>query len=515
MLIGRITQAGAPSLSAVSGRNGHALLAVVALFLFTSGEAAAQDAVVVSVEGATSAEPALVDPTTVHGLFWWPPGYDRSWEYYDLTRPAESTPLPIGTTGDVGLSWTVVAPENGETWKVTYTAPSGFQYVYDNEYSYYAPWQQGCIYIRCSNTSSPIPTYCGGGCAWGPTSYLTFNLIEGLHYPCKPITTWDVEMTGSATFSGLINMVADGVGATAVTAPATMKPALPANVPTMYNNEPSIPEPSIGPDTDQLIVTAFDSLCPSVGVPNVPVQATLAFVSQSGGHTHATPPLPADQFNRILTVVPSGAAATFDAATGLFSGTTTSDGTIRALITGGAAGGDISISASSPSGGSPSSAAIALDPGLGLAPIAEEAGLFFLSGGTGQQCNNPTFCDRHANNHFLKPGVLPHAEQFAMRFRELNDGDVIVALDDMSLIRGGIFELDGEFVVGPNGHHLHRQGHDIDILWVRDTTTQQVECAKPCGSQNYGYEDDLSSAATLAGGRRVKEGPIHFRFPEN
>lgn len=449
---------------------------------------------------------AATDPTTVYGLFWWPPGTPLDVEYYDRTRWADGVPLPVGTTGDVALAWYIAGPEDGSIWSVTFTDPGGFQYVYEHAFtvSEYNPgtgYLKGCLSVKSWTTSDPFRWTLYYGCQHGyySTSYMSWNILTGLHYPCKPITTWDVQMVGAASFSGMLNMVADGIGAVALAAPATLAPAIPSS-----SGGTSIVEPAIGPDTGQLAVTVFDTLCPTVTVPNTPVQLQFTYVAGSGGHTHthSPPPSPSDIFQKVLKVTPYG-SATFDASQGLLSGSTAFDGTMRAALLPGSATADFIVAASSPAGGTPSSGTIALDPSLGLVAVAAEPGSFFLSGGAGQQCGSQAWCDNHADNHYLSPAVLPHVQTFATLLSQLTDGKILVGLDDMSLVRGGIFDLDGNF---QPSHFLHRQGHDVDISWVQVVRTGAF-------LSSHAYEDDIQQAAKSAGAKRVKEGPIHFRFP--
>ncbi len=447
---------------------------------------------------------AATDPTTtVYGLFWWPPATPLGWEYYDRTRPADSTPLPIGTTGDVALAWNLVAwggAQADSTWTVTFTTPSGFEYDFEHTLtvSEYSPnYWEACLSITSWSTTEPVRRTDYGECRYlsgNAGSY--WNILTGLRYPCKRITTWDVQMVGAGSFSGMLNMVADGIGAVNLAAPATIAPAIPAS-----SGGTSIVEPAIGPDSAQLTVSVLDTLCPTVAVPNVPVQAQLTYVADSGGHTHSPPPALSDVFQKVLTVAPQG-GATFDASQGLLSGVTGWDGTVRATLVPGPATADFTVAASSPAGGTPSNGWIALDPGLGLVAVAAEPGSF-LSGGAGQQCGNQAWCDNHANNHYLSPAVLPHVQSFVAAVSQLTDGKILVGLDDMSLVRGGIFDLEGNF---QPSHFLHRQGHDVDIAWVQVVSTGAFLSA-------HDYEAKILKAAKSAGGERVIEGPIHFRFP--
>ncbi len=455
----------------------------------------------------TSLATAATDPrTTIYGLFWWPPGTSRGLEYYDRSRPADSTPLPIGTTGDVALSWDVVAwggPQADSTWTVTFTDPSGFQYVYEHtltvsEYYPGSGYWEACFSVVSWTTSDPVHRAGDRDCHYMFTNGgSTWNILTGLIYPCKPITTWDVQMVGAASFSGMLNMVSDGIGAVDLAAPATLAPAIPASA-----GGTSIFEPAIGPESGQLTVTVFDTLCPTVPVPNTPVQVQFTYVAGSGGHTHNPPPNLSDIFQSVLMITPQG-SATFNASQALLSGTTVSDGTVRAALVPGLATADFTATASSPAGGTPSSGWIALDPGLGLAPVAAQPGLFFLSGGAGQQCGNQGWCDNHTDNHYLSPAVLPRVQAFATSVSQRTNGRILVGLDDMSLVRGGIFDLNGDF---QPSHFLHRQGHDVDIAWVQVVNTGAFV-------SSHVYEEDIQRAAMSAGGKRVIEGPIHFRFP--
>jgi hypothetical protein len=449
---------------------------------------------------------AMAPETTVYGLFWWPPGTDLGTEHYDHSRPADSTPLPIGTTGDVALAWQLVGhggTQSDSIWTVTFTAPSGFQYVYELTYTvseYYTDYWEACLSVTSWNTTDPVRRAGDRACHYigGTIAGSVWSILTGLRYPCKPITTWDVQMVGPDSFAGMLNMVADGVGAVDVAAPATLAPAIPAS-----SGKTSIVEPAIGPETGQLAVTVYDTLCPTVPVPNIPVQAQITYVAGSGGHTHNPPPSSSDVFQKVLTVTPQG-SATFDASQGLLSGSTTFDGALRAVLLPGPATADFTVAASSPAGGTPSTGSISLDPGLGLVAVAGEPGSFFLSGGAGQQCGNQTWCDNHADNHYLSPAVLPKVQEFADAFSNATDGKVLIGLDDMSLVRGGIFDMDGNFESTPRGHVLHRQGHDVDFAWVQIVKTGEFKNA-------HEYEAKILRAAEGIDCERVPEGPIHFR----
>lgn len=386
---------------------------------------------------------------------------------------------------------------------MTFTDPSGFQYVFEHTLSvseYYPGYDywEACLSITSWTTTDPVHRADDPSCHYmSGTAGSLWNVLTGLRYPCKPITTWDVQMTGAASFTGLLNMVADGIGAVDLAAPATIAPAIPAS-----SGGTSIVEPAIGPESAQLTVSVLDTLCPAVPVPNVPVQAQFTYVADSGGHTHSPPPALSDVFQNVLTVAPQG-GATFDASQGLLSGVTGWDGTVRATLVPGPATADSTVAASSPAGGTPSNGWIALDPGLGLTPVAAQPGVFFLTGGAGELCGNQAWCDNHANNHYLSPAVVPHVQSFASAVSVLTNGPIVVGLDDMSLVRGGIFDLNGNF---QPSHFLHRQGHDVDVAWVQVVKTGAFV-------SSHLYEDDIQLAAKSVGGKRVIEGPIHFRFP--
>jgi hypothetical protein len=65
---------------------------------------------------------------------------------------------------------------------------------------------------------------------------------------------------------------------------------------------------------------------------------------------------------------------------------------------------------------------------------------------------------RHPINHYGENWFLDRLRQLASEYRAR--WGLTLAYNDISLRRGGVFDLNGNFS-GP--HNLHRQGHDADV----------------------------------------------------
>jgi len=81
----------------------------------------------------------------------------------------------------------------------------------------------------------------------------------------------------------------------------------------------------------------------------------------------------------------------------------------------------------------------------------------------------------HPINHFGRRSTVTSLKQIAWNYYfEFSAAPLFPALsiNDMSLIRGGLFDLKADWSPEPNGHHEHRYGNQVDvrrIIWVSST----------------------------------------------
>ncbi len=111
----------------------------------------------------------------------------------------------------------------------------------------------------------------------------------------------------------------------------------------------------------------------------------------------------------------------------------------------------------------------------------------------------------HPSNHWATGDTLARALTAIVEF--YNETGIRLGINDMSLESGGLFDICGDWQLttyfgryGPTlkGHKCHRGGNSIDID-ISNLTPGQV--------------DALTSLMGQFGGKRVREGPLHYQFP--
>lgn len=307
-------------------------------------------------------------------------------------------------------------------------------------------------------------------------------------------------MTGTdpgASFSGTVRFIPDAVGVR-LEAPATMSPRLPAET------VGGVAIPEVPARTATVSAKAVDSLCPAIALPGERLEMEIRYVPQSGGHTHQTSAvLSATELGRILSAVAPNAGTTFAPSTGSLSGV----GAIGASVTAGEVSCDLSWRATAVSSGATAEKMTAVDPGLGLVDIAAIpvtiAPSFVLTGSPRTPpCANTAACAGHERNHFVRSAFGRTLHTLADLVLDYTGGRFKVGLDDMSLERGGVFDLGGDYLPP---HHLHRRGTDVDIVFAFDLVTGTDVAASV-------LIREIRRAALWTHLRRVPERPIHYRF---
>lgn len=288
--------------------------------------------------------------------------------------------------------------------------------------------------------------------------------------------------------------------------------------------------------------TVRDARCVSVSLPRVAVEVSFLFKAGSGGHTpHQTAdvsPVLSASIAAPLSVLdevrPTTPAASFDAASGVLSGTTGPAGTLKADAKAGEVAGRVEVRASVNEAASPVFApgASVSDPPAkdlivavtGLVPIQPQPGLYHLSGNrfTPPPLHTPGFGDNHDANHFIRPDLQQYVIGMAAYF-QLAHPEFGLNIDDASLSTGGLFDLKGNYsycssatlncTTGPGGglagHEYHRFGTDVDI---RLEVFKFANASTPKW-QKKKIMDAIQRYAESKGGVFAVEPSIHVRFP--
>ena len=71
--------------------------------------------------------------------------------------------------------------------------------------------------------------------------------------------------------------------------------------------------------------------------------------------------------------------------------------------------------------------------------------------------------ENHLDNHYMAYGASIKLMQLADLYRRRFPGDPLLRVNDASLERGGLFDIDSNWSHKPKGHKLHRRGTEVDI----------------------------------------------------
>ncbi len=75
----------------------------------------------------------------------------------------------------------------------------------------------------------------------------------------------------------------------------------------------------------------------------------------------------------------------------------------------------------------------------------------------------PNRDDKHLENHYMAYGAHIKLMQLADLYRRRFPGDPLLHINDASLVRGGLFDIDHNWSYMPRGHKSHRRGESVDI----------------------------------------------------
>ncbi len=119
---------------------------------------------------------------------------------------------------------------------------------------------------------------------------------------------------------------------------------------------------------------------------------------------------------------------------------------------------------------------------------------------TGTTTNHPI---NHYGNPITIVGIINTVYQYYL------ETGALLMINDMSLERGGLFEICGTWNrrdtcknAPKGGHFYHRKGTSVDINGTASSNGKDVVVDR----------SKLSKIAAIFGGRIVKEGPIHYEF---
>lgn len=71
--------------------------------------------------------------------------------------------------------------------------------------------------------------------------------------------------------------------------------------------------------------------------------------------------------------------------------------------------------------------------------------------------------ENHLDNHYMVYGASIKLMQLADLYRRKFPGDPLLHVNDASLERGGLFDIDSNWSYQPRGHKAHRRGEAVDI----------------------------------------------------
>jgi hypothetical protein len=279
--------------------------------------------------------------------------------------------------------------------------------------------------------------------------------------------------------------------------PPVLQTKLLAENPTQASSAPAVPGGSAN-----VAVAAVDSLCPNVLIPRrLRLQAEVQ--PRSGGHTHqTTAELTEDQAVRMLPSPLPFTGSRWDPDEARFTAT---DEIAGARITAGEVSCTIDWTGTLDPPGEDevtASTRIRIAETLVTMPPSAE---YFLDGGLGQACGTQAFCDRHDDNHFLRPELVAALQNFAQIYHAMTSETYRLGFNDMSLIDGGIFDVNGDF---RPSHHYHRRGWDVDVVFRYDVNgVHQGLRNNPAGKA------EIDDAASIAGLMKVIEPQLHYRLP--
>ncbi len=222
-----------------------------------------------------------------------------------------------------------------------------------------------------------------------------------------------------------------------------------------------------------ITITVIENGAPSEGAD---VELKMAWVDTSGGHVHADP----IQNPPSVVHLPASGLGSFSLLSGtavsvtdsLIVATTDSSGRITVSYTAGEFGGEVTFTASVTVQGNELMSTKMVHvrvPGLTLLPDTSQAVYKKLGG----DYNHPGPDDTHFGgnyqhdpdyNHWVRTDVMPHILGIVSDWNA--KGNSVLFINDISLIDGGWFDVNGRW---SGSHNSHRVGRDADIL---TTTTE-------------------------------------------
>lgn len=142
-----------------------------------------------------------------------------------------------------------------------------------------------------------------------------------------------------------------------------------------------------------------------------------------------------------------------------------------------------------------------------------------LTGNTGSTSYGPCFGRelQHQNNHYLTSATKNNLQDAIKSFfnwtgTEEGVGNLVVGMNDMSLLKGGLFDICSNWDIG---HNSHRLGIDTDIdriATILNNTTENIDLR---AEENLYLLQKLEEFIRIKGGVRIKSLGLHFRFMEN
>ena len=426
--------------------------------------------------------------TVVHGLYL----YDSN-----PTFPRSGQPLAEGDSVSlnqyaIALEWSIEDAQHGQTWSQRFNAPGGGSLQFDVLFTFDAAQNRGCVRITTIGSQTTVQTYC-------LPDARSWDLTLSLHSRCSAAGTWTVGLLGpdaGASYARDFRVHPTGTSLVLIY-PPVLQTHLPQENPGGASFAPAVPGGSAN-----VAVAAVDSLCPNVLIP-ARLRLQAEYDPASGGHTHQASASPtAEHMNRILPAPLVFSGTGWDASTGRFTAT---DEIAGAKITAGVASCTIDWTGTlDPPGEDKVEASTRIRIAETLVEMPSGTA-YVLDGGLGQPCGQQEFCDRHDANHFLTPALAVALDDFAQIYYAMTFDTYRLGFNDMSLVDGGVFDVNGDF---KPSHHYHRRGWDVDVVFRYDVNNvRQGFRDRPA------VKAEIDEAASIAGLVKVIEPQLHYRLP--
>lgn len=146
-----------------------------------------------------------------------------------------------------------------------------------------------------------------------------------------------------------------------------------------------------------------------------------------------------------------------------------------------------------------------------------ESNIWRLTGNTGKTGYSKCYgaAIEHPVNHFLKSSVKDSLQKAIADYfvwtgtQQGANENLVLHLNDMSLLYGGLFDICGDW---EPGHKSHRLGVDLDIGSTAHVFNNSDDPINLEEEENYYLLQELVATIRDRGGQWIKSIGLHFRF---